>query len=645
MFCFWGTARLNFYMARRFLYSLVVSVFALAFCSCSSIPYIYETDQRYDSIDSRTELRPADRGPLSPTKISLAKRMPWETWPLGRDLNGIQLSNENILQGDEYLKNDARGKALEFYTKASRSILTPDEQESLAIRKASLELSLDKPTEALKTLSQFFKSTTATVEDVDPRYSLLFAYAYGRSGNIEQSIAWFSRVNRLEAGRGGLSGSADRGLNLLLKSLSDQDFNSLDSSWTSDAFVSNLIGQERRRRAHRGYEPRSTTQTSPFWQEGLGLGNQVSAQSVHTGETINVGVLLPLSGQYGSLGKSTLNGIKVAEQARGAASGLSLIIKNTEGQPIKAAAQARELLSVNKAAVFIGPLLAEPSEEVGRAIAGSGAPLLSLSKKTGFSFSKGTFRLGPTTESQVQSLVEKTSRGLGTQRYALLYPQTELGLEYATFFRQSVRDNGASLLFDSAYYPGDTAGFIKASQEIIELGVQAIFIPDSIRTASSFATNIPESQRSKIRLLGPASWDNPTQLLRSKALLRGAVFVTPFFIQSERQIIKRFIESYKHTYGKDPDFLAAQGFDAATMMFAAVDRARSESVSVEAAMDSIDLYEGLTGQITIDPNGNLSRRFAVVEVTNAGLSEVMERSEVAQPVKEEVPYYRIDGNV
>ena len=618
-------------------------VFGITSCSSMpSIPYIYESNERYEPSQSRTELRSPDRGPVSPTKISLAKRMPWETWSFGRDLKGIQLKNAFIVQGDEYLRNDARTKALDFYKKANKAVMTPEEQEALAIRTASVELSLDKSKDALKTLSKYFKTSNKVVDDVDPRYSLLFAYAYGRNADIEQSIAWFSRVNRIEAGRGGLAEASDRGLRMLLKSLSDQEFEKLDPAWGTDSFVSNSMGQERRRRAHRAYNPQTASQSGPFWQEGIGLNVGGSVQQVRSGQETTVGVLLPLSGKYAALGKSTFNGIKIAEKARGKNSGISLISKNTEGQPITAAAHARELVTVNKAAVFLGPLLAEPSAEVGRAIAGTGAPLLSFSKKTDFSFARGTFRLGPTTESQVHSLVEKATRGLGINAYGLLYPQNELGIEYATYFRQSVRDNGGTLLYDSAYYPGDTGSFIKAANEITELNIQAVFIPDAIRAAASFVTNIPEPSRQSLRILGPASWDNPTQLKRSRALLRGAIFVSPFFVNSERQIIKRFIESYKHSYRKTPDFLAAQGFDAATLMFAAVDRASSDNVGVEAAMNGIDLYEGLTGQITVDPNGNLSRRFAVVEVTKKGLSEVMEKGLKAS-APEEVPYYKISG--
>ncbi|MCB0318205.1 MAG: penicillin-binding protein activator [Bdellovibrionales bacterium] len=630
-------------MARSFKTLLII--FLSFFVSCSSIPYIYETNDRYDSIPSRTDLRPADRAPLSPTKIAVAKRMPWETWPFGRDMQGLNLTSATMVQADEYLRNEQRTTALDLYKKALKTKLSPQESEALAIRTAGVELSLDKPSDALKTLSNYFKSSGKIVEDVDSRFSLLFAYSYGRNGDVEQSLAWFSRTNRLEAGRGGIAEASSRGLKMLLKSLSDQDFQKLDPAWNTDSFVSNLIGQERRRRSHLAYNPQPAKKIEPFWEEGIGFESHASIPQVRSGQLTNIGVLLPLSGKYSALGKNTLNGIKIAEKARGANSGVSLIAKDTKGDAVTAAVGARELLTVNSTAVFLGPLLAEPSAEVGRSLAGSGAPIISFSKKSDFAFARGMFRLGPTTESQVYSLVETVSRVLGIKSFALLYPQNELGIENATFFREAVRDNGATLLYDSAFYPNDTASFIKAANDIMQQNVEAVFIPDSIRNAAAFVTNIPESQRKNIRILGPASWDNTTQLNRSLALLHGAVFVSPFFVNSQRLIIKQFIDAYKGTYKKDPDFLAAQGFDAATLMFAAVDRAVADNVSVEAAIEGIDLYEGLTGQITVDPNGNLNRKFSVVEVTKKGLAEIIDAPSASISAEQEVPFYKVHEGV
>ena len=80
-------------------------------------------------------------------------------------------------------------------------------------------------------------------------------------------------------------------------------------------------------------------------------------------------------------------------------------------------------------------------------------------------------------------------------------------------------------------------------------------------------------------------------------------------------------------------------------MFAAVDRAVADNVSVEAAIEGIDLYEGLTGQITVDPNGNLNRKFSVVEVTKKGLAEIIDAPSASISAEQEVPFYKVHEGV
>jgi hypothetical protein len=120
--------------------------------------------------------------------------------------------------------------------------------------------------------------------------------------------------------------------------------------------------------------------------------------------------------------------------------------------------------------------------------------------------------------------------------------------------------------------------------------------------------------------------------MSSRNVLDGAVFVSPFYAESSRAIIKDFISAYRSKFRSEPDFLAAQGFDAATLAIQAAKRGQEKMVSWPEALMSIDAYDGLTGRIYVGADGELRRSFAVLQLRNGAIIELNSPEVVATPV-------------
>ena len=91
-----------------------------------------------------------------------------------------------------------------------------------------------------------------------------------------------------------------------------------------------------------------------------------------------------------------------------------------------------------------------------------------------------------------------------------------------------------------------------------------------------------------------------------------------------RSIVRKFVEVYRAKYGKQPDFLAAQGFDAATMVLAAAKREKQEQLSFVQAFRRIDVYDGLTGAISVTSSGEVQRSYSVVKFERGRLIDLTE---------------------
>ena len=583
-------------------------------------------DSRYEPSADRSAVGAGDTGisrpgtgaaPVTAT-VKVGQRFPWETWALGRDLNGQPLTNLSLLTGDDLTRQGQRDAALKKYEEAVSGPVSTVEKEAAVLRVVSSQLALRQPRGALNTLSSYFNSRGSLVEDVDARASLLFAYAYGGAGDIEQSLAWFSRVNRLSSS-GGIKMGAASGVRSLLAALPDDKFYPLASIWSTDSFIKSIFGQESRQRSVSGAH-RGAVDIQAFWEQSEGGGAWEDGVSSSAGE-VKIGVLLPLTGEYAPLGQETKKGLELAFAAQGG--GVKVLYRDTTGSPLLANAALEELAANGGIDLVLGPLLTQPAEAVADLARRKELPVITLSKKSVFPTGYGVFRLGPTTLSLMHSLAQVAIQSAQFSKIGMLYPADAAHQELADAFKEELRLANLQPVYEQTYLGSESSSFSALAPAIETQSMDALFFPDDLNSASKFLLSISEARRRDLVLLGPPKWCQLPELLRSWKVMEGAVFVCPFFDSSKREYVARFVTAFQQKYGAKPDFMAAQGFDLATLTLGAIERQRQERLSFRAALESIAAYDGLTGRMEIDPSGEILRTFSVLRVRPQGLEELI----------------------
>lgn len=568
--------------------------------------------------------RASDRSARELSLAASAEPMPWEIWQPFHDQAGHRLTNASLLLGDEYLRKGKRRSALEAYLKANKAGLSDTEAQAAALRAASQYLALDESGRALSTISSYFKNRGLGEENVDTSFSLLLAYAYGRHGDSEQALAWFSKANR-QAQQGERSGllASETGAALFLRTIPAEKFENVALDWSSDPFIHEAMGKERMRRASHGAYEKSDLRY-PFWEnysEKLKDSASLVASSSSSGPAPVVGVLLSLSDRFGSLGRDTKQGFELAIEGDPITPKIKVEVRDVGVDSSVAYSSVRELATVSKPSVIVGPLLTEVAVSAADAARELHIPLISLSKSESFRTGDGVSRVGATTTSQVDALVTAAASDYKLTRYAIVYPETAAGQEFVQVFKKRLASRGLFLVLDAPYIASDETSLFEAVQRLETSDAQAVLIPDGVDSSAKLLSNLSPSARKRIRPLGTALWDNPVKIANSQALFEGAVFVSPFFPQSLRPIVRQFSDSYKSRYKTAPNFLAAQGFDVGTLVVNAVRRAARDSVSFSEALSKLPQYEGVTGAIVVNPPADIERNFYVVEVTPAGFQE------------------------
>ena len=139
-----------------------------------------------------------------------------------------------------------------------------------------------------------------------------------------------------------------------------------------------------------------------------------------------VGVLLPLTGEYGQPGTHMKEAIQLANDRSG--KGLQLVFVDTAGSPEKAVAALDDLVLKQGVVALLGPVLKPEVEAVAAAAVAYEVPLVALSQyveptKLGDTVFNGALTL----DKQVAALLDYGGKNRGYSKYAVLFPKNSYG--------------------------------------------------------------------------------------------------------------------------------------------------------------------------------------------------------------------------
>lgn len=390
------------------------------------------------------------------------------------------------------------------------------------------------------------------------------------------------------------------------------------------------------------------------------------------GAEATLGVVLPLTGPFASYGEGTLRGILLASgifdadsmppplrelESPGAASprGVRLAVRDSAGDPGRAAAAVRELALDEDVVAVLGPLLSEHAESAAVAASEEGIPLVSLTARRSVPKQRSeVFRIKTTPEDQVNALVRHAVVELGATRFAVLYPEDGYGRGMRDRFWEAVEGHGGWVVGVASYDP-EANDFKKPIQSLIGytlltenerqaleerssmlrrarrlppeqalvvrqvaptiLGPEgdrlppvvdfdALFIPDSHDKVVLLAPQLAFHEVDEIHLLGTTGWHHPDLIQIARGHVEGAVIASAFDSESNVPFVVDFEKRYRETFGRVPDAYAAHGFDAANLVLTQLVAGNDSRDSVVRGLRALRAYPGASGVLAFLPDGN-----------------------------------------
>jgi len=251
-----------------------------------------------------------------------------------------------------------------------------------------------------------------------------------------------------------------------------------------------------------------------------------SGRTVGSGP-VRVAMLLPLTGDVASVGTSMSNAASLAmdyiASSPNAGNNITLVIKDTQGNPAVASQKASEAVSEN-ASLILGPLKAESVQSAGSVARNAGIPLIGFSNNSGAA-SPGVYLLNVLPETEVRRSLS-FAQGNGTQALAAIVPSNAYGRIQEGAFRQVASELGMTV---RAVYQYSTEQEARTAVDqvtpFLEQGsIDGLFIPDRA-TAPSIGVLLGQAgiAKNNLTIIGSSDWAGD-QTIQQTAFLGGAIY-------------------------------------------------------------------------------------------------------------------------
>jgi branched-chain amino acid transport system substrate-binding protein len=390
-----------------------------------------------------------------------------------------------------------------------------------------------------------------------------------------------------------------------------------------------------------------------------------------------LGVLLPLSGKYRLFGERSLQAIQLALKDQLRSGALSLVIKDTQGEPNLAAQAVESLVLQHHVIAVMGPLFSGEAMAAALKAEEMSVPMLTFSHREGLpALGPYIYRNALTVPAQAKALAKVAFERLGFRRFAMLYPKSRYGLEFMAAFWDEVTRRHGEIRGIEAYEPDQTTfrepvrrlvgrWFLasrpdfKAAMEELRLqkynplrlrsevekldktlppivDFQAVVIPDSGRQIGLIAPalafedvvlthdprtleRIKKATKAEVRpitFLGASTWNSPQTLDGCDNYCEDAVFVDAFFPNSTDPKVLDFIASFREVSGGAEPFLSeAQAYDSAAMLASVIGKVRPQSrKALMDALNSAEPFVGVSGRWKFDAEGEADKELYVLTI-------------------------------
>jgi branched-chain amino acid transport system substrate-binding protein len=339
-------------------------------------------------------------------------------------------------------------------------------------------------------------------------------------------------------------------------------------------------------------------------------------------DTIRIGEFASLTGKEATFGISSHEGTLLAIEEINAAGGvlgkqLELLTEDTQSKPGEPATVVNKLISRDRVVGILGEVASSRSLEAAPICQQNGVPMISPSSTNPKVTEVGDyiFRVCFIDPFQGTVMANFATKSLKATKVAIF---TDVKSDYskglAKYFKEQFLKNGGQIVAELDFNGGDK-DFKAQLTAIKAANPDGVFVPGYYTDAALIAIQARQLGLN-VPLFGGDGWESEKLAEIGKEAVEGHYFSTHYHPEVGSDLSRQFVENYRKRWnGKNPDALAACGYDSALVLVDALKRAgATEGPKVRAALAATKDFKAVTGTITINPQRDASKAAVILQV-------------------------------
>lgn len=352
---------------------------------------------------------------------------------------------------------------------------------------------------------------------------------------------------------------------------------------------------------------------------GSGSGSGGSTPQPATG-TLVIGHFASMTGPQATFGISTDQAIRLAIDEKNAKGGIKgrkieLVTIDDAGKQSEAATAVTRLINDHHAVAILGEVASSLSLAGGPIAQKAKIPMISPSSTNPDVTDVGDYVFRVCFLDDFQGWVDAkfAKENLKAMKAAILYDQAQAyssGL--ADYFEKAFKEMGGTIVTKQGYTGGNLE-ITSQLQSIKSAGADVVFLPGYYSDAGTIIRKARESGITT-PFLGGDGWDSEELPKIAGPAINGNYFSNHYAPEEDRPEVKNFVASYQKKYGSTADGLAALGYDAALVLFDALERAPTTGgKDLRDAIAATKNFTGVTGTFSIDEKRNAMKSAVIIE--------------------------------
>lgn len=378
----------------------------------------------------------------------------------------------------------------------------------------------------------------------------------------------------------------------------------------------------------------STAEAETTTEETATAGENESVSEDDEKNVFKVGVIAPLSGVTEG-GENMKKACELAAQEINEAGGIGgkmkieLFIEDDKGNPSESVIAAKKLVDEDKVDIVIGAqnsactlasMQVTQEAEIPQITPASSSPSITEQGN------KWIFRTSISDLTALNTVLEY-GKEQGWKNVAMVHDSGDFGTAAAAAFDELAADYGMEIVVKEQFNSDDT-DFVAIMNEIQTAAPDAVICWGYYSAASQICVQLKQSS-TDIPFIGYGFNGTDFAALGGE-LAEGAIVAVGYteLSATDNALVKTFIDAFSaYDNGNMPEQIAAQTYDTIYLLKAAIESIGVENVTNTALRNAIASisYEGVTGKISFDENGEIIKDCDLVYYNADGSQSLVER--------------------